>query len=86
MPATWRIEQNRWSACRHGVEGEMADLVTGERRPTRERLHELIDELDADAARPLVERNGAMRQREAAAELGPRRLTARLADRFLDRG
>ncbi|HEY8584082.1 MAG TPA: YbdK family carboxylate-amine ligase, partial [Capillimicrobium sp.] len=27
---TWRIEENRWSACRHGVEGALQDLDTGE--------------------------------------------------------
>ena len=39
---SWRIAENRWSACRSGVEGTLADLATGERRPTRERL-ELIE-------------------------------------------
>jgi carboxylate-amine ligase len=34
---TWRIEQNRWSAARHGLDGVVADLDTGERRPTRSR-------------------------------------------------
>src|SRR5207302_2169626 len=29
----WRIEENRWSACRAGIEGEMADLQSGRRRP-----------------------------------------------------
>ncbi len=74
---TWRIEENRWSACRHGVEGEMRDLDTGERRPTRARLHALLDELEPVAerlgcaaalgdARALVACNGAMRLRAAA--------------------
>jgi carboxylate-amine ligase len=73
---TWRIEENRWSACRDGVEGSLADLGTGERRPTRDVLHELIDSLaepaasvgcagELAAAHALVERNGAMRQRAA---------------------
>ncbi len=35
---TWRIEENRWSACRHGVEGSMADLETGAVKSTREAL------------------------------------------------
>ena len=39
----WR---NRWSACRHGLEGELLDLVSGERRGTRERVAAL-DELGA---------------------------------------
>jgi carboxylate-amine ligase len=74
---TWRIEENRWSACRHGVEGELRDLSTGERVPTRARLHALLDELEPVAerlgsagelavARRLVERNGAIALRAAA--------------------
>ncbi|MCU1353120.1 MAG: glutamate--cysteine ligase [Acidimicrobiales bacterium] len=68
-PSTWRIEENRWLALRHGVEGELADLRTGERRPTRVRLHELLDEIERsggtglDGARRLVERNAAMQLR-----------------------
>jgi carboxylate-amine ligase len=71
---TWRIEENRWSACRHGLDGSMADLVTGERRGTRERIRELIATVepaairvgaDLDAAYRLLEDNGAQRQRRA---------------------
>ena len=91
---TWRIEENRWSACRGGVEGMLADLDTGERRPTRERLGELLDELEPVGARlgcsaalagcgALVERNGAMHQREVAAERGLDGLASWLAERFL---
>ena len=58
--------------CRHGLDGEFADLATGERGPTRERLGALLDELEPVAerlgaapswrhARALVERNGADR-------------------------
>jgi len=91
---TWRIEENRWSACRHGVEGTLADLVTGERRPTREVLHALLAELGPAAealgcaaelasAGALVERNGALRQREvAAAGGGAPGVVADLAARF----
>jgi carboxylate-amine ligase len=90
---TWRIEENRWSACRDGVEGELADLETGERRPTRERLGALLDALAGEAARlgcaaelaaarELVERNGAIRQREAG---DAHAATGFLADAYLDR-
>ena len=65
---SWRIDQNRWSACRHGLEGEMTDLVTGERRPTRELLGGGV--------------SPATRQREVAAERGLRGLVAWMADRF----
>jgi carboxylate-amine ligase len=89
---TWRIEENRWSAARDGVQGSLADLETGERRPTRERLLELIDAVADTAerlgcapelagARALVRRNGAMRQREAG---DPRAATAWLARAFTE--
>jgi carboxylate-amine ligase len=90
---TWRIEENRWAACRHGVEAEVADLRTGERRPARESLHALIDRLEPLAGRlgaadplqhvrKLVERNGAMRQRSVYAEAGAHGLAEWLASRF----
>jgi carboxylate-amine ligase len=74
---TWRIEENRWSSTRWGVAGEMRDLDSGEREPTRERLHRLLDTLapvaerlgcagELQGARELVEANGAIRMREAA--------------------
>ena len=40
---SWRIEENRWSACRHGVEGAMVDLHSGTPRSTRACLYELLD-------------------------------------------
>ena len=49
--AGWRIEENRWSACRHGTRGTMADLETGAPAPTADRLHALLDELEPAAAR-----------------------------------
>jgi carboxylate-amine ligase len=89
----WRIAENRWSACRHGTRGRMADLQTGRPQPTAERLHALLDALEPHArdfgcaaelaaARDLVEANGAARQREAAGRDGALGATAWLADRF----
>jgi glutamate---cysteine ligase / carboxylate-amine ligase len=75
---SWRIDQNRWSACRHGLEGEMADLRTGERRPTRELVAALVGDLGV----PLPPGDGAARQRQVAAERGMRGLVAWLADGF----
>jgi carboxylate-amine ligase len=83
---TWRIQENRWHALRHGLDGTLADLGTGEPRPTRQRLHQLLDEIEPAAqqlgattqlahARTLVERNGAAKQREQYAERGMRGLT-----------
>ncbi|HEX8052466.1 MAG TPA: YbdK family carboxylate-amine ligase [Thermoleophilaceae bacterium] len=80
---TWRIEENRWSAARHGSDGTMADLETGERSPTRERLTALLAELGVDEAAALVERGGASRQRSVAAERGLPGLGGWLADAFL---
>ena len=91
----WRIEENRWSACRHGVEGELADLATGERAPdaraaaraarrARAGRRGLGCAAELARARALVSRNGALRQRERG---GRRRAAARLAawlaERFL---
>jgi len=89
---TWRLEENRWSAARYGVEGKMADLETGELEPTRDRLHRLLDRVESGTdgdgplqeARRLIDRNGAIRQRDLAAELGVSGLTAWLPDHFLD--
>jgi glutamate---cysteine ligase / carboxylate-amine ligase len=91
---SWRIEENRWSACRHGVEGEMADLVAGRRRPTRESLAGLLDELQPIAAglecepelagaRRLVEVNGAIEQRAVARNGGASAVARWLSERFL---
>ena len=91
---TWRIEENRWSACRHGLEGMLADLDTGELRPARERLRELLNQLEPTAAlldcraelasaRELTDAIGAERQREAAGERGGAQAIARwLVSRF----
>jgi carboxylate-amine ligase len=58
---SWRIAENRWAALRDGVGGELLDLRTGESRPTRRVLHDLIDFAepfapgDLDDTRALVE-------------------------------
>jgi carboxylate-amine ligase len=90
---TWRIEANRWSACRHGVDGTLADLDTGEPQPTRERLRWLLSELEPVAARvgcaseldraiDLIEVNGAEHQRAAASEGGAKAVARWLSERF----
>lgn len=91
----WRIEENRWSAARSGVEGTLADLRSGEREATRVRLHRLVDEVTPAAerlgsadllahTRALIERNGAIEQRETAAGAGLHGLVRWLAERFLE--
>jgi carboxylate-amine ligase len=91
---TWRIEENRWSACRHGLDGSMVDLESGAQSPTRQLLRELLDRLEPVAsrlgaaeplarARELTERNGAIAQRQVAAERGIEGAAPWLAERFL---
>jgi glutamate---cysteine ligase / carboxylate-amine ligase len=70
----WRIEENRWAALRDGLDAELADLVTGELRPARERLRELVGD------NPLIARNAAIELRE----VGVDGAAAWLADRFAD--
>ena len=76
-PATWRIEENRWRALSRGLDGELADLESGEVASARERLRALLRELEPFArehgcerqlgfAQSLTESNGADRQRAAA--------------------
>jgi carboxylate-amine ligase len=90
--ATWRIEENRWSACRDGLDAVFADLGTGRRTPVRELLAERLERLAPTAAelgcaaeltdaRRLLQANGAERQR---AEAGDPRAAARwLAGAYL---
>jgi carboxylate-amine ligase len=91
---TWKIAENRWSACRHGVEGRWVDVATGGVRPLREHLHGLLDELAPAAlrldcaaelafARDLIDRPRAAMVRDVARDGGPRAITRWLADRFL---
>jgi carboxylate-amine ligase len=91
---TWRIEQNRWWACRDGVDGDTADLDTGAMRPTRERLRGLLAALEPVASRlgatdglarahELVDCNGAIAQRRAARDAGIPSLPGWLASQFV---
>ncbi len=91
---TWQIEENRWSACRHGVEGWAIDLETGERRSMRTCLQALLERLEPLATRlgtssslkratEMVEVNGALAQREVARREGPRGVASWLVERFL---
>jgi glutamate---cysteine ligase / carboxylate-amine ligase len=89
---TWRIEENRWAACRDGVQATFAELHTGERIPARERLGALLDHVaplagplgcaaGLEHARELLAGNGAIMQRAAG---GPHAAAAWLADAYLD--
>jgi carboxylate-amine ligase len=92
---SWRIAENRWSAARHGLDGTLLDLRTGQPGPTRERLAELLDSLSSTAqrigageqlgwARSLVESNGACRQRALLVEGDARSVVAELSRHFAE--
>jgi carboxylate-amine ligase len=94
---SWRIEENRWSACRYGVGGTMADLCSGAPESTSELLYELIETLTPFARRlgggdglsragQMVAANGAARQRRVFELGGPMELARWLAERFLFAG
>ena len=91
---TWRLEENRWSAARWGMEACFADHDTGARRPAREVLAALLETLGPVAERlrctaelagvaELAAANGAVRQRAAGS---PRAATAWLADAYVPSG
>jgi glutamate---cysteine ligase / carboxylate-amine ligase len=68
------LDENKWLAARHGLDGELVDLPTYERVPTRELARRLIDRIrdhcvdlgslhELEAVEDLLERgNGAARQ------------------------
>ncbi len=95
---SWRIDENRWSACRHGVAGLMADLQSGELAPTRQRLEGRLLELApyakslgcgralGDARRLLAGGGTPAAHRALVAKLGVRALVDDLCRRFCDVG
>jgi carboxylate-amine ligase len=68
------LDENKWLAARHGLEGELVDLPSSDRVPTRELARRLLDRMrdhardlgslaDLEAVEDLLERgNGASRQ------------------------
>jgi carboxylate-amine ligase len=87
---SWRIAENRWSACRHGVAGRWFDVRDGTTRAMGDHLHELLDELapfapaaHLDGARDLIDHPRAERFRDLAEEHGPSGAMRRMADDFL---
>src|SRR5581483_6684532 len=91
---TWRIEENRWSACRDGIEGDMADLRTGALNTTRRCLEELLSNLKAFETRfqsrralarahEMTQANGAIAQRLAVSHGGIAAVAHWLAEQFL---
>jgi carboxylate-amine ligase len=96
-PPSWRVEESRWSAGRHGLDASFADPVTGTVEPVRERLARRLDALAATAERlgcaheltdahALLQAGcGAERQRAVFAEVGAVGLARWLTDRFVGR-
>jgi carboxylate-amine ligase len=72
---SWRIDQNRWAACRHGLHAVMTDPHTGKRETAHDRLARA---LGTDPPRL----DGAAGHRALAAEHGLPGLVAALADAF----
>jgi glutamate---cysteine ligase / carboxylate-amine ligase len=90
----WRLEENRWAACRSGLDAVLADPVTGAGVAARDLLAEQIERLAPVAERlgcaaqllragELARENGALRARAVAAEHGIHGVAAWLAGRFL---
>jgi len=88
------IALNSRLAARDGLDANLVDLDVGEPVPVRESISRLLAELQAVAldlgcepqlalVPALLERNGAARQREIAAEEGLRGVVKWLASRFL---
>src|SRR3954447_19822236 len=87
---TWRIEENRWSAQRYGLEGQMADLETGEPISTRARIDARMEQLapfDNDSllrrAHALVDSPGYAPQRSAGQHGGARAVAESLAAAYI---
>ncbi len=88
-----RIAENRWRALRHGLRGELLDLDTGEPRPARTVVLDLIDAVapaagrlggsaELEHARTLARENGAERQRRLFEAHGAHEVVAHLAGLF----
>jgi carboxylate-amine ligase len=89
---SWMIEENRWMACRDGLEGEMGDFDFARRRRTRDMLAELVGELEPfardlgaslEGVRSMINTNGALLQREVVAREGVKGLGRWLSERFI---
>jgi carboxylate-amine ligase len=90
---SWKIAENRWSACRHGTQGRWHDVWSGRSEPMADHLHALLQRLEpaarrvgcADelrAAHDLIEAPRAAAARAVARDGGARALAAWLSERF----
>jgi carboxylate-amine ligase len=76
LPPQLFIDENKWSAARHGAEGEFIDLEHEQRIPARAAIERLLDQVadhaaelgttaELDHARGMLDHSGAARQRAA---------------------
>jgi carboxylate-amine ligase len=88
------LAENRFLAARDGVRGQLIDERTGQRRPTRDAVAELLEgcrpyaaslgcTAELVAASTLAADPGEARQRRLAARHGLASLPSRLSDRFV---
>lgn len=75
------INENKWNAARYGLDGELIDLATDTRRPTRDAIEQLIQLAEPHATalgsahdfvhlRAMLTSTGSTRQREWLADEG----------------
>ncbi|MCB0879761.1 MAG: YbdK family carboxylate-amine ligase [Thermoleophilia bacterium] len=75
------IEENRWSAARHGLDGEMLDFRTDELVPTRHLVAQLLDRTE-----PVARRLGSTEWFDGVAGMLDRTGASRQLDAWLDGG
>lgn len=98
-PRDWVVAENKWLACRHGLDAELLVGDQGDRRPARSLLSDLVAELrpiaselgcseELTAALAVAERgNSSVRQREVVAAGGTTRdVVADLVGEFAGTG
>jgi carboxylate-amine ligase len=49
-PREWVVRENKWRAARHGIDAELIVDAHGSRRPARDEIAAIVDELDPIAA------------------------------------
>jgi carboxylate-amine ligase len=64
QPRPWLVRENKWRAARYGLDAEIVVDNAGRRRPVREALVELVDDL-----RPVARRLDCLEQLEAIPRL-----------------
>ena len=81
LPPQLLIEENRWSAARFGLDGEMVDLADDEVLPTRHVVARLLDRTE-----PFARLLGATEQFDGVARMLDRTAASRQLDAWHDAG